>query len=158
MRPRIADMISIASRLTDVPEADIVGPRRFGHLCAIRAAIYILAKEWGYSSTETGQRFSRRDHSTILHGIKNVERFSSFVLEFGKFCDALGEFSDQLPPFVGETRWEPPRVFHVLRSEIAYLVELRTRCAAAGVGTLGRDALRIGDTIRPSRALRRFAA
>ena len=156
MRPLIADMITIASRLTDVPEAEIVGPRRFGHLCAIRGAIYTLAKEWGYSSSESGRKFSR-DHTTILHGIKNVERFSGFVLEFEKFCDALGEFSDQLPPFVRDTAWKPPRTFHVLRSDEAYILELRKRCAAAGVRTIGREALRISSTIGWCQS-KRFAA
>jgi len=118
MRPRIADIITIASRLTEVPEADIVGRRRWLHLCAVRFPVYAVAREWGYSYTAIG-RIVNRDHSSIMHSVNNRDRFESYIVDFADFCEEVARLADDLPPFIAETDWHPGHKFHVYMSNEA---------------------------------------
>lgn len=118
MRPRIADIITIASRLTEVSEADIVGRRRWLHLCAIRWPIYATARQWGYSYPVIG-RILNRDHSSIIHSLSNRERFDSYIVDFDDFCVEVERLADELPPFVADSDWRPDHKFHVYMSDDA---------------------------------------
>jgi len=109
-------MVTIASRLTGVPEADIVGHRRQLHLCAIRSAIYELAVNHGYSYCEIGHRIGGRDHSTVINGFQNQERFSRYIGLFPEFQQMLMIYASTLDPFVRETDWTPPVTFKVRKS------------------------------------------
>lgn len=118
MRPRIADILTIASRLTEVPVADLVGRRRWLHLCAIRYPVYATARDWGYSLTAIG-RMVNRDHSSIIHSLNTRERFDSYIVGFDEFCEQVARHADELPPFVAESDWKPEAKFHVYMSNEA---------------------------------------
>jgi len=115
IRPRIADMITIASRLTATPVAEILGRRRFLHLCAIRHPIYVTAREWGYSYPMIGQVLDR-DHSTVIHSINTPERYRHYMEDFDGYCEAVAELADSLPPFVAESDWKPEKTFSLYLS------------------------------------------
>lgn len=117
MKPRIADMITIASRLTNIPESEIKGPKRYQAYCAIRAAIYLVAREWEYSWPFIGRQVGGRDHSTAIYGVQGTGKFSKAMQDFDGFLETLGRYADELPPFVSETTWQPPEFFSVLLSD-----------------------------------------
>ena len=116
IRPRTADMITIASRLTGVSEADILSGRRFIHLCAVRHPICVTAREWGYSYPAIGAAIGRRDHSTVINSCASRERLVPYIKDFAEYCEAVSRWADELPPFVKETDWRPDRVFKVVLS------------------------------------------
>ncbi|WP_454798566.1 helix-turn-helix domain-containing protein [Novosphingobium lindaniclasticum] len=116
LRPRISDMVTIASRLSGVPETDILSPARPLHLCAVRFAVYATARAWKYSYPEIG-KVMHRDHSTVLSGMQTRRRLESYIADFDGFCDAVAYWSDELPPFVSETDWTPPGIYMVYPSE-----------------------------------------
>lgn len=73
--PRLIAVLEAVAAVYHVGKLDIVSPNRRPHMVATRNAFYWSAKNLtprGYS--EIG-RFINRDHSTVMHGIKNVETF-----------------------------------------------------------------------------------
>lgn len=52
---------------------DIIGKRRFKVLVEIRCECIKFFREQGYSTPEIG-RIMRRDHSTVLHALKKMEK------------------------------------------------------------------------------------
>jgi hypothetical protein len=116
MRPRISDIITVAGRLTNVPPSEIVSDRRFLYLCAIRYPVYLTAREWGFSLSEIG-RVVGRDHTSVYHGLQTGRRFEGYVNHFDEFCAEVARWSDELPPFVSETDWQPDRKFHVFLTD-----------------------------------------
>lgn len=116
MRPRIADITTIASRLSGVPESEIRSGRSFKHLCAVRHPIYVTAREWGYSLPVIGREVGGRHHSTVLHSLSDRRALSGWVEDFDLFCAEVCRWSDELPPFVVESDWRPDRIFRIRQS------------------------------------------
>lgn len=52
---------------------DIMGRSRMAHLCRARELMWFIAHENGASLPQIGRVFGR-DHTTILHGIRNEKR------------------------------------------------------------------------------------
>lgn len=115
-RPRIKDIVTIASRLTNVSEEKILSPDRKLHLCAVRSAIYSIAKKHGHSLTQIGVQIGGRDHSTVINGLKNEQRFAPHIGLYDEFVKALELYTATLPMFVSETDWQPPVNFVVRTS------------------------------------------
>lgn len=110
-RPRIADIITIVSRLTGVPESEIVGQGRFMHLCTIRGAVYEVAVIHNYSYKSIGRAVGGRDHASVINGIKSRRRFDRYMPSYPQFVKAIDRFSRELPAFVADTDWLPPVKF-----------------------------------------------
>jgi len=53
------------------PIAEVMGKSRKAALCRVRERIWLQAYEAGYSSVRIGRVFDR-DHTSILHGIRNA--------------------------------------------------------------------------------------
>jgi hypothetical protein len=121
MRPCIADMVTIAARLSRTSESDVVGERRFAYLCAIRYAVYATAREWDYSYPAIGRLVGNRDHSSVINSIQSRERLALQFKNFDLFCAEVSRWADELPPFVKDTGWKPPRTFRLAVSEAARL-------------------------------------
>lgn len=66
-----------ACAATGQPIPDIMGKSRKAALCRVRERIWLQAHEAGFSSVQIGRVF-KRDHTSILHGIRNARQ---------KFCD-----------------------------------------------------------------------
>ena len=60
----LSDIAEIAERNHYTVE-DILGPKRFKHLVAVRRLCIYMLRDKGYSTTEIG-RIMKRDHSTIV--------------------------------------------------------------------------------------------
>ena len=114
MRPRIADIVTIVARLTNLHEDDLRKLNRYSHFCAARYAVYLTAREWGYSFPAIGRAVGDRDHSTVIHGLANHRRFGLYLEDFDEFCAEVARLADELPPFVAESGWQPSRTFKAI--------------------------------------------
>ena len=48
---------------------DILGPRKFKHLVAVRRKCIVVLRQKGHTTTEIG-RIMNRDHTTIVHALQ----------------------------------------------------------------------------------------
>lgn len=71
MTPRQANMLQIEAiaKAHCFTLEDILGPRKFKPLVAVRRKCIVVLREKGYSTTEIG-RIMQRDHSTICHALQ----------------------------------------------------------------------------------------
>lgn len=118
-RPRIADLVTIASRLTGVDPFDVRSQSRLLHLCAVRVAVYVTARRAGHSYPGIGRLVGGRDHSTVIHGIQNRGRFANYISDFDAYCADIERFAEELPPFVEDTDWTPDQTYSVFLSKEA---------------------------------------
>lgn len=65
----ILEIAEEVSDATGIPTAVITGDSRVRHIAHARQLVYYIAHRAGFSLTEIGMVF-RRDHTTILHGIR----------------------------------------------------------------------------------------
>ena len=72
MTPRQSNMLQIEAIAKEhcFTLEDILGPRKFKHLVAVRRKCIVVLREKGYSTTEIGRIMGGRDHSTIVHALK----------------------------------------------------------------------------------------
>lgn len=113
---RISDIVTIACHMVRVRESRIVGENRLSAACAVRSAIYIIAREHGHSYPAIGRAVGMRDHSTVINGVENTSRWhASIGPRFQQFIDELRHNALIAPPFVAETKWKPGRLFHLGR-------------------------------------------
>jgi chromosomal replication initiator protein len=71
----IEDIVKRVAEITMVTERDIVGPSRKKHISNARQTAAFLSREiLGASLSSIGLYFGGRDHTTILHACRNVER------------------------------------------------------------------------------------
>jgi chromosomal replication initiator protein len=74
-RIKIEDILRIVSRHYAVTRADIVSPRRHRSVVWPRQIGMYLAKQLtSRSLPEIGRRFGDRDHTTVLHAIRKIDR------------------------------------------------------------------------------------
>lgn len=90
MKARIADIIAMASRFTGVSTDDIVGRSRNKRLVRVRAAVCLVARQYGHSYPAIGHRFGR-DHSTIINYIQQENIWRAQSDDFGDLVDKLTE-------------------------------------------------------------------
>ena len=72
-RASIRQMAKEAAAAAGVRFEDLIGPSRRADLCRIREVVYGSARRHGYSTTQTARVF-RRDHTTIINGLRNLDR------------------------------------------------------------------------------------
>lgn len=71
----IQSIVSLVSKLTKVSIKDIRGPRRFKPTVRARQIIYYVAREVsGVSFPQIGHYIGSKDHSTVMHGHRMVEK------------------------------------------------------------------------------------
>lgn len=72
MTPRQANMLQIEAiaKAHCFTLDDILGPRKFKPLVAVRRKCIVVLRQKGYSTTEIGRIMGGRDHSTICHALK----------------------------------------------------------------------------------------
>lgn len=92
-RYRLADIVAHASDVFDVPIAEIEGRSRFKNVNRARQVVFYLARSLTpLSGNEIGRRLGR-DHSTVLHGVKQTEammlRDAKFRAQVHAICEAL---------------------------------------------------------------------
>lgn len=72
MTPRQANLLQIEAiaKAHCFTLEDILGPRKFKPLVAVRRKCIVVLREKGYSTTEIGRIMGGRDHSTICHALQ----------------------------------------------------------------------------------------
>lgn len=76
--PSIAAIQRTVSRCFDVSVDDMVSARRMDRITLPRhVAFYLIRKMTLRSLPEIGRKFGGRDHSSILHGVRRIERLIS---------------------------------------------------------------------------------
>lgn len=122
---RIADLVTIASRMTGVPEVNIKGQDRLLPFVLIRHAIWSVAREWGYSYQSIASATGRKDHTTVRHSVVSANVYEKKWPELPQFVDTLRETATSLPPFVAESDWAPDVHFLLPHSHASGLVMAR---------------------------------
>jgi chromosomal replication initiation ATPase DnaA len=71
MTPRQANMLQIEAiaKAHCFTLEDILGPRKFKPLVAVRRKCIVVLREKGHTTTEIG-RIMNRDHTTVVHALK----------------------------------------------------------------------------------------
>lgn len=78
VRVRIDDILRIVGRHYNVARADLLSPRRARSIVRPRQiGMYLAKKLTSRSLPEIGRRFGGRDHSTVLHAVRKVEKLLS---------------------------------------------------------------------------------
>jgi hypothetical protein len=73
--PRIEDIQKAVGKAFDVSPADIRSSRRTLDVARPRQVAYLICKRLTpFSLPQIGARFNGRDHTTILHGLRKIER------------------------------------------------------------------------------------
>ena len=72
-RTTIRAIIRDASVLTGIPVPDIIGHKRTKEFVRVRQAVMWEARRQGYSLPQIGRALNR-DHTTVIHGLRQVER------------------------------------------------------------------------------------
>lgn len=73
MTPSIADIIAATADASHYSVAQITGDRRFSDLAHWRACGMFLALKTGKSTTQVGQAFGWRDHTTVIYARRRIE-------------------------------------------------------------------------------------
>lgn len=68
-----ARLLRAFSQITGFTEYALTGQSRKGPLVIARQALYAAARDMGYSMPRIGQLCGGRDHTTVLHGIRQHE-------------------------------------------------------------------------------------
>lgn len=108
---RLSDIVTIASRLTGAPLSHIMGENRNRNICAVRCAIYTVARDYGYSFPQIGAHVGARDHSSVINSLRSTRRFQHAFECFEEFVEAVRYNAETLPPFVAESDWKPAKRF-----------------------------------------------
>jgi chromosomal replication initiator protein len=99
-RARVADIITLASCIFNIPVVEIKGQRRFKHLAMARFAICVIAKEHGHSFPSIGRVLGGRDHSTIINATKKAAEFAQRDPDFAVMIHRLRRDAITTPAFV----------------------------------------------------------
>lgn len=68
-------IIRIVSENFGISRAELVGDcRRLSYVIPRHIVMYILIRCLGFTTTLTGHRLGKRDHSTVVNGVKSLER------------------------------------------------------------------------------------
>ena len=103
---RIADLIALASSISQISISDIKGPRRFRPLFMVRAAIAKLAVDYGHSRTKVGAMLGGRDHSSICNALDGWENYYTRDKEFRRFFNDLQKAAEESEAFLVQDHYD----------------------------------------------------
>lgn len=89
--PTLRSILNVVSSVYMVGVLDILSPRRASNVCEARQAFYWLCRnQTARSYPEIGLFCNKRDHSTIMHGIKKISRdYAKHAERLEKCCKLL---------------------------------------------------------------------
>lgn len=71
----ILKILKMVSRATDISTTEICSKRRTGAVVTTRQIVmYLCRHHTHHSLPEIGRRLGNRDHTTVLHGVRQIER------------------------------------------------------------------------------------
>lgn len=98
-RPRIADIVTLASRLSGVPREAIIGAGRHRPVVRVRQAVYYVARASGYSYPQIGARMNK-DHSSVIWGAGQAMEWAERYPEYDSFINRLTDEAFESSPFI----------------------------------------------------------
>lgn len=96
---RITDIITLASRLSDIPIAAITGRGRFRKVVRVRQAAYFVARQHGHTYPQIGLKFNK-DHSSVIHGANAAAAWAERVPAYAEFLRQLDAAACAERPFI----------------------------------------------------------
>lgn len=114
MRPKVSDIIAAVGAHYGVPKIDIESDRREAKVVHARHVCFWLAKELTLLSYPQIGMAMRRDHSTVMHGVKAIEakRQSEELLQLD-LHELIGRMDMMVPPladFVDRLKFVSPEI------------------------------------------------
>ena len=85
----LQEMICKASDASGIPPQVITGRRRFRALCWPRWAIMKAARERGYSLEWIAHHLGRKDHTTVLNGLRRADQLQRVDPAFAELVQEL---------------------------------------------------------------------
>ena len=116
---RISDLVTIASRLSGISEADIRGTSRLRAICRVRQGVMYAAFLQGKHSLAGIGRIFGKDHSTIIHACSNVPEFMKRDPEYLAFIWQILVEASEERPHIAERKFQfqltQPKHVHIPR-------------------------------------------
>lgn len=86
----VKSIVDMAAELWGVASSDIVGPLRAENIVEPRFAVYWVARHTlPLTLPMIGRSVGGRDHTTVMHGIRQADRRRSRDLNFRQLTDAM---------------------------------------------------------------------
>ena len=86
----VEDVVRRVSEVTNVPEKDIVGKSRKMEIAEARQiSMYLCRKIIGTSLNNIGVYFGGRDHTTVMHAVKTIDKKREKIERIGKMVHTL---------------------------------------------------------------------
>lgn len=82
-------VLAIACDLSGVSEATLIGNGRGGELPRLRWAVMVAFRHAGFSTPQIGKMLGGRDHTTVMHGLKQADIRRLTTPGYDEFCRAL---------------------------------------------------------------------
>lgn len=83
-------VVDMAAEMWGVASRDITGPLRHQALVEPRFAVYWVARQaLPMSLPQIGRAVGSRDHTTVMHGIRQADRMRARSWEFRRLTDAM---------------------------------------------------------------------
>lgn len=93
-RPSLSFIREVCSRKYGIPVADIISDRRDAKTTFARhVALYFAKKLTTWSYPEIGRRFGGRDHTTIIHAMRKIQRL---IAEDERFAEEISQLEAKL--------------------------------------------------------------
>jgi len=114
---RVHDLITIASRLSGIPEREIHGTSRLRLICRVRQGVMYAAFLQGrHSLTQIGRIFGK-DHTTVIHACRNVPEFMKRDPEYLAFIWQILVEAYQESPHIAARKFQfklaQPKPIHI---------------------------------------------
>lgn len=93
-------VIDRACEMFGISHEDFVGKRRFGEYARARFAAAYVLRFYGMSYHEIGRKIGGRDHTTIIHAVKQAAAYARY--ERG-YAEVLAELIDAACPGASES-------------------------------------------------------
>lgn len=135
MTIRVQDIVLASAEYYGLPEVDVISHRRDQRLVRARhVAAWIATRLTTYSLPQIGAAMGGRDHTTILHGVRKIDREReadpALAREIGEIADALVAAQEAIERFA---RRAPPTPGEIADAVLANPVRATMQVSAEGV-------------------------
>lgn len=97
MNPTLTEIEIAVSTYYNISRKDLKGPKRTAELVYPRKMAYLISRRLtGRSLPEIGRHYGRRDHTTVMSGIKSIKSDNSRETEFAAkmICRSLNKLME----------------------------------------------------------------
>jgi chromosomal replication initiation ATPase DnaA len=95
VNPSLYQLALRAAELAGVSHSQVFSRRRTDAVCKIRYAVWRIGRAAGLSLNAMKGTFGRKDHGTVLNGLRRAEDLYQTDKCFRSFCDQLSTLNSQ---------------------------------------------------------------